>query len=114
MIPVALGAIVFGLLSMFSNRDSRDPLAFVLLYMAPPLACFSLKARPLRFALGLAALLASSSVFLSAHQPVALRGRSYYSVFKVVTDPARNLRLLVHARTVHGRKASIPRAPANR
>ena len=108
VIPVALGAIVFGLLSTFSNRDSRDPLAFVLLYMAPPLVCFSLKARPLRFALGLAALLASSSVFLSAHQPVALRGRSYYSVFKVVTDPVRNLRLLVHARTVHGAQSLDP------
>jgi len=107
-IPVALGAIVFGLLSTFSNRDSRDPLAFLLLYVGPPLACFSLKGRPVRFALGLAALLASSSVFLSAHQPVALRGRSYYSVFKVVTDPTRNLRLLVHARTVHGAQSLDP------
>jgi len=108
MIPLALGAIVFGLLTVLSNRDSRDPLAFLLLYIAPPLVCFSLKARPLRFALGLAALLASSSVFLSAHQPVALRGRSYYSVFKVVTDPTRNLRLLVHARTVHGAQSLDP------
>ena len=70
--------------------------------------CFSLKGRPVRFALGLAALMASSSVFLSAHQPVALRGRSYYSVFKVVTDPTRNLRLLVHARTVHGAQSLDP------
>jgi hypothetical protein len=107
-VPIALGVLVFVLLSAFAARDSRDPLAFLLLYIAPPLFCFSLKGRPVRFALGLAALMASSGVFLSAHQPVALRGRSYYSVFKVVTDPTRNLRLLVHARTVHGAQSLDP------
>jgi SAM-dependent methyltransferase len=107
-VPLALGLIVFGLLSAFAARDSREPLPFLLLYVAPPLICFSLKARPLRFALGLAALMIPSSVYLSAHQPVALAGRSYYSVFKVVTDPTRNLRLLVHARTVHGAQSLDP------
>jgi SAM-dependent methyltransferase len=107
-VPLALGLIVFGLLSAFAARDSREPLPFLLLYVAPPLICFSLKARPVRFALGLAALMIPSSVYLSAHQPVALAGRSYYSVFKVVTDPTRNLRLLVHARTVHGAQSLDP------
>ncbi len=107
-VPLALGVLVFALLSAFAARDSRDPLAFLLLYVAPPLFCFSLKGRPLRFALGLAALMVPSSVYLSAHQPVALSGRSYYSVFKVVTDPTRNLRLLVHARTVHGAQSLDP------
>jgi len=107
-IPLALGLLVFFLLSAFAARDSRDPLAFLLLYVAPPLFCLSLKARPMRFALGLAALMIPSSVYVSAHQSVALRGRSYYSVFKVVTDPARNLRLLVHARTIHGAQSLDP------
>jgi SAM-dependent methyltransferase len=46
-------------------------------------------------------MLAGSS-YLMARQPVALSGRSYFSVYKVVTDPARRLRLLVHGRIVHG------------
>jgi len=107
-VPLALGLLVFFLLSAFAARDSRDPLAFLLLYVVPPLVCFSLKARPLRFALGLAALIIPSSVYVSAHQVVALSGRSYYSVFKVVTDPTRNLRLLVHARTIHGAQSLDP------
>ena len=109
-LPLALGAIVLLLLSTFANSDSRNPPASLLVYVAPALACFSLKRRPLRFAPGLAALMAASSVYLSARQPVAYRGRSYYSVFKVISDPARNLRLLVHARTVHGAQSSTRRA----
>jgi hypothetical protein len=61
-----------------------------------------MKKQPLRFALSLGALMVASSVYLGAHQPVEYRGRSYFSVYKVVTDPVRHLRLLVHGRIVHG------------
>jgi SAM-dependent methyltransferase len=108
VVPAALGAAVLLTLSFLSQRDVRNPITFALVFIAPPVACFALRARPLRFALALGALMMASSTYLSAHQPVALRGRSYYSVYKVVTDSSRRLRLLIHARTVHGAQSLDP------
>lgn len=101
-IPVAIGGLMLAALAFFSGRRANDPIAFLVVYVAPALFCFSLKKRPVRFALSLGALMIASSVYLGAYQPVEYRGRSYFSVYKVATDPIRRLRLLVHGRIVHG------------
>jgi len=108
MFPLAIGALMLFALSAFSGRKVTDPMAFLMIYVAPALFCFSAKGRPLRFALGLGALMVASSVYLGAHQSVDYQGRSYFSVYKITTDPDRQLRLLVHGRTVHGAQSLDP------
>jgi hypothetical protein len=107
-IPIAIGALMLAALSTFAGRSANDPVAFLVVYVAPALFCFSMKKRPVRFALSLAALMIASSVYLGAHQPVEYQGRSYFSVYKVATDPVRKLRLLVHGRIVHGAQSLDP------
>jgi hypothetical protein len=104
--PLAFGAAALVLMSALAKRPLGDPLAVVCLYIAPPLVCLSFKRRPLRFALGLAALMAAGSVYVSAHERLAFSGRSYFSVYKVVADADRHLRLLVHGRIVHGAQST--------
>src|SRR5262249_47323076 len=76
--------------------------AFALVCTAPSVLCFSLKRRPVRFALGLGALMLATGVYKSLLLPVEYSGRSYFSVFKVAVDPTRRIRFLVHGHINHG------------
>jgi len=96
------------LLSTFGGRDPRDPLAIGLLYILPSIVCFSFKRRPIRFALGLGALMLGSSIYVSAHEQVPYRGRSFFGVYRVVDDATARLRVLIHGRTVHGAQSLDP------
>ncbi len=101
-IPVAFGLSMLALMNGLTMWNAHSPIALVLLCAVPGVICLSFKRRPVRFALSLGALMVASSVYLGAHEPVAFSGRSYFSVYRVLVDPARNLRMLVHGRIVHG------------
>jgi SAM-dependent methyltransferase len=107
-VPAALGVFMLVVLSAFGGSNGSDPIAFLVVFMLPTLLCFSLKARPVRFALGLGALMLASSAYLNASQAVSYRGRSYFSVYKITTDARRQLRLLVHGRIIHGAQSFDP------
>jgi SAM-dependent methyltransferase len=102
VIPVGFGAGILGLLFVFGNRDPRDPLAVIMMYILPSVVCFSFKRRPLRFALSLGALMLGSAMYVSAHERVPYRNRSFFGVHRVMEDSGRRLRLLIHGRIVHG------------
>ena len=101
-VPVLFGVFVLALMFAFGGREARDPVAIALLYIVPSVLCFSLAKHPLRFALSLGALMVASSLYVSAHEHVPFRGRSFFGVYRVVDDADRRLRLLVHGRTIHG------------
>jgi hypothetical protein len=67
---------------------------------------YSFAARPLRFGLGVAAVL---SVALLAGEPnqIQARARSFFGVYTIKHDPA-GYHLLVHGTTVHGAQRSDP------
>jgi len=102
VLPIAFGAGILGLLFVFGNRDPRDPLAVIMMYILPSVVCFSFKRRPLRFALSLGALMLGSAMYVSAHERVPYRNRSFFGVHRVMEDSERRLRLLIHGRIVHG------------
>jgi hypothetical protein len=100
LIPLGLGALM--LAAPATLGGATNPVPVLLVYAVLTLFCFSLKGRPLRFALSLGALMIATTTYVGAHQDVEYRGRSYFSVYKVASDPVRHLRLLVHGRIVHG------------
>jgi hypothetical protein len=106
LIPAALGVLM--LAAPATLGGASNPVPVLIVYAALTLVCFGLKARPLRFALSLGALMLATTTFVGAHQAVEYRGRSYFSVFKVASDPVRHLRLLVHGRIVHGAQSLDP------
>jgi hypothetical protein len=106
LIPLGLGALMMAAPSTLGG--ATNPVPVLLVYAVLALFCFSLKTRPLRFALSLGALMIATTTYVGAHQDVEYRGRSYFSVYKVSTDPVRHLRLLVHGRIVHGAQSLVP------
>lgn len=106
--PLALGLLMLGLQAAFSGHQPGEPLVIVALYVVPSVICFSFSRRPKRFALGLAALMMATSVYVSAHEQTPYRGRSFFGVHRVRDDNDRHLRMLIHGRTVHGAQSLDP------
>jgi hypothetical protein len=105
--PLALGlsmAAVITALSHLAVRQSR-PLeigVYILLFGYSMVWCLSFGKRPLRFAAGLIALAAASSLYHGAYGEFLLKERSFFGVLRVANDPAGKLRYLFHGVVVHG------------
>ena len=107
-VPIAFGVLTLVMMNVLTSLNARRPVTMILLCIVPAVVCLSFKRRPVRFALSLGALMIASSVYLGAHEPVAFSGRSYFSAYKVMVDPDRQLRMLVHGRIVHGAQSLDP------
>jgi hypothetical protein len=77
-------------------------------YLVPALLCYSFVERPVRFALGLAAIvLAGLAVPLSPSVPIHAE-RNFFGVLRVTHDRAERFHVLVHGDTIHGRQSLDP------
>ncbi len=80
------------------------------------LACYAMRARPIRFALAIAALLGFGAAASWRDTDVAARERTFFGVHKVLRDAGRDAYQLVHGVTVHGTQyaaANLRRAPTD-
>ncbi|MGH9145114.1 MAG: spermidine synthase, partial [Vicinamibacterales bacterium] len=100
--PVVLGLVTLGMMRLFNGADSKNIFALIAVFIVPALTCFSFRHRPVRFAAGVAALILASTAYLSAHQAVLYRGRSFFSAHRIVMDEHQQFRLFVHGGIVHG------------
>jgi SAM-dependent methyltransferase len=107
--PVLLGIVTAGLFLLVGRGGTglarmEIPIAFGV----PLLACLMFSPRPVRLALGMAALLAASSVGPDPFGKVIHVARSFFGVHRVVENPADRLRLLFHGNTLHGVQSLDP------
>jgi hypothetical protein len=100
--PIMLGLVTLGAMRLFQGADSKGLIALLLVFIVPAMICFSFRNRPIRFAAGVAALILASTAYLSAHQAVLYRGRSFFSTHRIVLDETQRFRLFVHGGIVHG------------
>ena len=102
LLPVALGlcvmAGVFGTAHMGGNRW----IVLLLVSGGGMVWCLSFSARPIRFAMGLAALLLASSFYAGPFGKVLDTERSFFGVVRVANGPAGKLRYLIDNATLHG------------
>jgi len=77
-------------------------------FVVPSLICFAFRRRPVRFALSLGALIVASSAYMSAHEHVVMRDRSFFGVHRVIIDATGSSHLLVHGGIVHGGQSLDP------
>jgi len=108
MIPGAFGAFVAILMFTLHGGESKSLAAIMLVFVLPALVCFTFRRRPVRFALGLGALMIASSAYMSAHEQVVYRNRSFFGVHRVITDGDASSRQLVHGGIVHGAQSLDP------
>jgi hypothetical protein len=108
-LPAALlmgtSALVFSIQAL---GVEPGPLSIALMFAVPLLICYLFLFRPVRFALGVAALMFAGSIYQGAYGGTELRMRSFYAVHRVTVDPTGRFRQLVHGDTVHGRQSLRP------
>ena len=72
------------------------------------LLCLTFWRRPVRFALGLAALLLGGSVFRGEEGQLLYAERSFFGVSRVTREPNGQYHMLMHGTTLHGMQALAP------
>lgn len=102
VIPVMFGVLAAIIMFARHGGESKRLVDLGLVFVLPSLICFAFRRRPVRFALGLGALMVASSAYMNAHEQVVYRDRSFFGVHRVITDTAASARLLVHGGIVHG------------
>jgi hypothetical protein len=111
-LPLALGAMTAGVVWGLQDRHLDPPqLRVALMFGVPAVLCYMLVDRPLRFALGVAALLLAGSLYTGEHGRPLHTERSFFGVLRITLDPTATLRQLVHGNTVHGRQRIDSESP---
>jgi hypothetical protein len=80
-----------------------------LMFGVPAVICYTFLLRPIRFGLGIGALLLASGLHQSVYGGTVHRERSFFGVHKVTYDRKWNMRTLVHGNTVHGWQSLDPK-----
>ncbi|MEI6666813.1 MAG: fused MFS/spermidine synthase [Acidobacteriota bacterium] len=109
LLPVALGSVslvLFWAVARGGSAVSRFeiPLAFGI----PLLAGYAFSFRPVRFALGVAAILLASLVRPDPFGKTIDVERSFFGVHRVIEDSTNHMRLLFHGLTLHGVQSLEP------
>ncbi len=108
-LPVALGLITVGLI-VGGQAAGLEPggISVGLMFGLPAVVCYTFLHRPIRFGLGIGALLLASVFYHGVHGRILHRERSFFGVHRVTLDPEGGFRELVHGNTVHGRQSVDP------
>jgi hypothetical protein len=109
VLPVFLGGLA-ALLIVVSEAVGLEPaqLRVAMALGVPAVLCYTFVDRPIRFALGLAALLTAGILYTGANGRPIYSERNFFGTLRVTVDSGRNLHLLVHGNTVHGRQSLAP------
>jgi hypothetical protein len=108
-LPAAVGLLAAGLV-LGSQRAGLPPgpASVALMFFVPLVLCYTFLARPIRFALGLGAILLAGTLYRGVHGTTEDRARSFFGIHRVTVDPTGSYRVLVHGNTVHGRQSLDP------
>jgi spermidine synthase len=106
MLPIGLGALAAELilwLERSGRAESVGPAVGALV-----LVCLTFARRPLRFALGLAALLLTGSFHHGEEGQLLFAERSFFGVSRVTRTRDGQYHMLLHGTTLHGMQALAP------
>jgi hypothetical protein len=109
VLPGLLALVIGGAVIVAQRlRLEPGPLSLALVFGLPAVVCYTFLGRPLRFALGLAALLLAGTLFQGVYGATLYRTRSFFGVHRVTLDLTRSFRQLIHGNTIHGRQSLDP------
>lgn len=107
-IPIGLCALVAALAFGGRLAPARAPgLAVAVVCGVPLLLNYAQSHRPLRFALGIAAILALGTAYVGARSPLLTRERSLFGVVTVTRDATGKFVELTNGNTLHGRQSTV-------
>ncbi len=108
VLPTILGLATFGLVTFLQKRLEAGPETTGLLFGIPAFACFVFSRRPLRFSLGIGAILLAGTFYLNGQGIVIYTARSFFGVHRVTFDQTGQLHQIVHGDTLHGSQRWLP------
>jgi len=112
LLPVAIGAALFAgvrvVHAIEAHAGARVGLGALIAVLTPAaLFTYSFRSRPLRFGLGLAAIMVAGASYAKGAEQTLYTARSFYGTHKVVLQPPAT-RLLSHGDTTHGAQDLSP------
>jgi hypothetical protein len=112
-LPVGLGAATVGLILVVQLVMQRrqllpGPITTGVMFALPVLVCYTFLARPLRFALGVAAVFVAAGVCGDVYGTTQFRARSFFGAHRVTVDRDHRFRVLIHGNTIHGQQFLDP------
>jgi hypothetical protein len=108
-LPVLLGLVTIALVKGLQVIGPELRQVRVGLMFGPPaVVCYTFLHRPIRFGLGIGALLLAGFFHEGIHGRVLHGERSFFGVHRITLEPNGNYRQLVHGNTVHGRQSLDP------
>ena len=109
MFPLSLGLVTWLLITIVPHLHiPAGPVCSALIFGVPLVICYTFTVRPIRFALGIGALLIAANFYSGVYGAVEAHFRSFFGVHRVTSDTGRRYRLLIHGNTEHGRQALDP------
>jgi hypothetical protein len=109
-LPLGLGFLTIALI--FSGRMlylEPGPESLAWMFAAPLVICYLFYERPVRFGLGIGAILLAAGAYDGVYGRTLYRARSFFGVHRVTLDPTGSFRVLVHGDTVHGKQSVDPK-----
>jgi hypothetical protein len=112
LMPMAVAGLTIGIVLAFSALELRGTPVSLALTVAPAaILCMLSVRRPVRFALGITAILMAGSIATAKNQYVVHSERDFFGVLRVAQDTSGNYYELLHGNTLHGAQ---DRRPARR
>jgi hypothetical protein len=109
-IPIGMGLVLWGLVHLINARAgwSQRDLVTRLLFGLAAFACYTQKDRPVRFAVGIGAVLLAGGTYDFGLGRVLYQHRNYFGILKVTEAAAGSYHRLIHGRTLHGQQSCDP------
>ncbi len=105
VLPLALGVLVVVLVLVVSRSGLGEGRAGVaVMFGVPAGLCYTLVDRPIRFGMGLLALLLAGHLYAGPQGRALHQVRTFFGVLRVTVDREGRFHQLVHGNTVHGRQ----------
>jgi spermidine synthase len=103
--PAALGLLTAILVLTFPVQE-YDPskLRIIILLALPAVICYFFVHQPVRFALGVGAIMLASSLDTGMQGRSLHRERNFFGTLRITRDPKNQFNQLVHGNTLHGRQ----------
>lgn len=105
-LPAALALLIVAASALVRRAGLGSAADLTLTLALPALACFSFSRRPLRFGLGLAALVLANGLATGANQQLLVAERTFFGIHRVMRDG--DFHTLVHGSTKHGTQSLDP------
>jgi SAM-dependent methyltransferase len=109
LLPLTLGMVTAALvIGLQLAGVEAGPVSVGAMFGVPAVICYTFLDRPLRFSLGIVALLLAGTLYAGVHGRAEHRVRSFFGVHRVTLDPTGRFRMLVHGNTIHGQQSLEP------